>query len=158
MGTTICLRLVVFPIMVIAQRNGAKLNNHLPTVQKLQCEAQLAQMKGNVKQQQFANSAMFAYMTEHGIHPAKNMWPLMMNGVVMTSMFFALRGMTAVPVESMRLGGGAWVPDLVASDPMFVLPVVAAGTMGMMMYLGADGMNTSSMPPMLLKVSCVLST
>jgi len=151
-ATTVCLRVLVFPIMVLAQRNMARVNNHLPTLQKLQIEAQLAAMRGNTQQSLFAQQAVRVYCDEHNVHPVKNMFPMYVNGLVLTTMFFALRGMCAAPVGSMTTGGTAWFTDLVATDPTFLLPLTAAGTIALMMYLGADGINLDTMPPIMKKV------
>ena len=73
-------------------------------------------------------------------------------------MFFGLRGMANAPVESLRTGGLAWFPDLIAADPLYALPLITASTLGLMIYLGADGMNTAAMPAWLVKVSNFLLT
>lgn len=151
-ATTVCLRIVVFPIMVLAQRNMVRVNNHMPTMQKLQIEAQLASMRGNTQQALFAQQAVRVYCDEHNVHPVKNLFPMYLNGLVLTTMFFALRGMCAAPVGSMTTGGAAWFTDLVATDPTFLLPLTAAGTIALMMYLGADGINLDTMPPLMKKV------
>lgn len=150
--TTVCIRIFVFPFMVKAQKNMVNMNNNLPYTQKLQVEAQLSAMKGETDKAAFANDALNNYMALNNCHPANNMLPLIVNGVVMTSMFFALRGMTNAPVASMTTGGTAWFTDLVASDPTFVLPLTAAGTIGLMMYFGADGVNLDTMPPIMKKI------
>ena len=153
-ATTVCLRIFVLPVMVLAQRNMANLNNHQPALQKLQIEVQMSTMRHGPtsSQARFANLALNGYMHEHGCHPAKSMWPMFVNGICMTSMFFGLRGMTDLPVASLTSGGTGWVVDLVASDPYFVLPLTAAGTIGLMMYRGADGVNLDTMPPIMKKV------
>ena len=157
-ATTICLRIVVLPIMVTAQKNMARMNNHQPTLQKLQIEAQLAGMRDNAQQSKFAHQALDAYQNKHNLHPIKNLMPMWVNGLFMTSMFFGLRGMANAPVESMTTGGTAWFTDLVATDPTFILPLTASGTIALMMYLGADGMNLDTIPPIMKKVgsSCLL--
>jgi len=151
-GTTVCLRIFVLPFMIIAQKNMAHLNNHQPTLQKLQVEAALCSIRGEVDKEKFANDGLHNYMIEHKCHPARNMWPMIVNGICMTSMFFGLRGMTNAPVVSMTTGGAAWFKDLVAVDPTFILPLTAAGTIGLMMYLGADGLNLDTMPPIMKKI------
>ena len=138
--------------MVTAQKNMARMNNHQPTLQKLQIEAQLAGMRENKDQSRFAAQALDAYQNKHNLHPIKNLLPLWVNGLFMTSMFFGLRGMTNAPVESMTTGGTAWFTDLVATDPIFILPLTASGTIALMMYLGADGMNLDTIPPIMKKV------
>jgi len=151
-ATTICLRIVVLPIMVTAQKNMARMNNHQPTLQKLQIEAQLAGMRDNAQQSKFAHQALDAYQNKHNLHPIKNLMPMWVNGLFMTSMFFGLRGMANAPVESMTTGGTAWFTDLVATDPTFILPLTASGTIALMMYLGADGMNLDTIPPIMKKL------
>ena len=138
--------------MVTAQKNMARMNNHQPTLQKLQIEAQLAGMRENKDQSRFAAQALDAYQNKHNLHPIKNLLPLWVNGLFMTSMFFGLRGMTNAPVESMTTGGTAWFTDLVATDPIFILPLTASDTIALMMYLGADGMNLDTIPPIMKKV------
>ena len=157
-ATTICLRIVVLPIMVTAQKNMARMNNHQPTLQKLQIEAQLAGMGDNEQRKKFAHQALDAYQNKHNLHPIKNLLPMWVNGLFMTSMFFGLRGMTNAPVESMTTGGTSWFTDLVATDPTFILPLTASGTIALMMYLGADGLNLDTIPPIMKKVtsSCLL--
>jgi YidC/Oxa1 family membrane protein insertase len=152
-ATTVCLRIVAWPILVIAQRNMANMNNHAPTVQKLQVQASLAAARGDQAQVDFNNAALKHYMDEHNVHPVKSMLPLWANGLFITSMFFGLRGMTNAPVESLTTGGTAWFTDLVATDPTFVLPLTAAATVGLMMYLGADGISLDTMPPIMKKVN-----
>ena len=156
--TTIAMRTVVFPIMLMAQRNLARYNNHLPTIQKLQCQAQLAGARGAADDAKFANSAWQNYMMANNCHPAYASVPMLFQAICFSSMFFGLRGMANAPVESLRTGGLAWFPDLIASDPLFALPLIAASTLGLMIYLGADGMNTAAMPAWLVKVSNFLLT
>ena len=109
-------------------------------------------MRGNIDDAAFANRALNAYMMSNGCHPAKAMWPLLCNGLFFTSMFFGLRGMTGAPVESLSTGGILWFTDLTLADPLCVLPVLTATTLFFQLYLGADGINLDTMPPILKKV------
>lgn len=45
------------------------------------------------------------------------------------SFFFGLRGMTDLPVESLRNGGLWWFHDLTVCDPYYILPVATCVTM-----------------------------
>jgi len=150
--TTVCLRCIVFPIMIKARKNMVILNEHQPTIQKLQIQAQLASVRGNHDEAVFANKAMNAYMVTNNCHPLKTMFPLMTQGLFFTSMFFGLRGMTNVPVESMKSGGILWFTDLTLADPTCVLPVLTASTLFLQLYLGADGINLNTMPPFMKKL------
>jgi len=156
--TTITLRILVFPVMLSAQRNGLKMNHNMPTIQRLQVNQQLAQMRGDLQQLAFANKALLNFMNEAGCHPIKGMLPMLGQAACFTSMFFALRGMAELPVDSLKTGGLSWFTDLTLSDPTFILPTVACSTIYLMMYLGADGMDAalSTMPPLIKKVFYIL--
>jgi len=154
--TTVCLRFVVLPIMVIAQKNMVKLNEHQPAMQKLQVQAQLAQVRGDVDGAAFANTALNTYMLANNCHPIKSMLPMVCQGVCFASMFFGLRGMAGAPVQSMTTGGILWFPDLTLADPTCALPVLTATTLFFQLYLGADGINLDTMPPFMKKLMFVM--
>lgn len=145
--TGACMRLLVFPIMVIAQRNIVIMNEHQPTMQKLQVEAQLAAIRGEHDKAAFASKALNTYMMAHGCHPLKSVLPMLTQGIFFTSMFFGIRGMVEAPVQSLTTGGTLWFTDLTLADPTFILPVVTAGTLFLQFYLGADGINLDTLPP-----------
>ena len=44
---TVCIRLVIFPLVIISQRNVAQMNNHMPTVQRLQERFSKARMSAD---------------------------------------------------------------------------------------------------------------
>ena len=44
---TLCLRFLVFPLVILGQRNTANMGNHMPTVQKLQERMTRARASGN---------------------------------------------------------------------------------------------------------------
>ena len=90
--------------MVTAQKNMVNMNHHLPTTQKLQVNAQLASLRGNHDEAAFANKALNNYMLVENCHPFKSMLPVMTQGMFFATMFFGLRGMANVPVESLKTG------------------------------------------------------
>ena len=45
------------------------------------------------------------------------------------SMFFGLRGMANLPVDSMKYGGMFWFVDLTVPDPYYLLPALTCATM-----------------------------
>lgn len=47
---TICIRIAIFPLVILAQRNAAAMHNHLPTMQRLQEKMTLARMSGDVQE------------------------------------------------------------------------------------------------------------
>jgi hypothetical protein len=44
---TVCVRLIIFPLVIMAQRNAAKMNNNLPQLQVLQMKMTEARQTGN---------------------------------------------------------------------------------------------------------------
>lgn len=153
--TTICLRCVVAPIMVIARKNMVTLNEHQPTIQKLQVQAQLASVRGNHSEAAFFNKSLNTYMMANNCHPIKSMAPILVQAMFFTSMFFGLRGMTNVPVQSLETGGMLWFSNLTLADPTCILPVLTASTLFLQIYMGADGINLNTMPPFMKKLMFV---
>ena len=52
------------------------------------------------------------YMKKHKFNPIRNVIPMLLQFPFFMSMFFGLRGMTYLPVESMCEGGLWWFTDL----------------------------------------------
>ena len=123
-----------------------------PAMQKLQVQSQLASVRGNVDEAAFAHKALNNYMMAHNCHPVKTLFPIMCQALFFTSMFFGLRGMANAPVQSLTTGGILWFPDLTLADPTCVLPLVTASTLFLQLYLGADGINLDTVPPIMKKV------
>merc|ERR1712098_472778 len=46
--------------------------------------------------------------------------------------------------------------DLTLSDPMYILPLLTSSTIYLQLYLGADGLDASNMPPFMKKVMYAL--
>lgn len=42
-----CLRVAVFPLVILAQRNAANMHNHMPIIQNLQAKFTKARVSGN---------------------------------------------------------------------------------------------------------------
>ena len=70
-------------------------------------------------------------------------------------MFFGVRGMTDVPVQSMVTGGALWFVDLTTPDPLRLLPVMTCTSLFVYLYTNAEGMNVSTFPPMVRKFMLV---
>ena len=123
-----------------------------PTIQKLQVQAQLASVRGNHSEAAFFNKSLNTYMMANNCHPIKSMAPILVQAMFFTSMFFGLRGMTNVPVQSLETGGMLWFSNLTLADPTCILPVLTASTLFLQIYMGADGINLNTMPPFMKKV------
>ncbi|KAJ8714601.1 hypothetical protein PYW07_002826 [Mythimna separata] len=136
---TVCVRLVMFPLVIMSQRNTAVMNNHLPEIQVLQMKMTEARQTGNALEAARYGQEMMGFMKEKGLNPLKNMLVPLAQAPLFISFFMGLRGMANCPVESMSYGGLAWFMDLTVPDQYFLLPLITSATMWATIELGVDG-------------------
>merc|ERR1740131_346468 len=115
MATTICVRVLVFPVVVMAQRNMANFNNFSPQMVKLQDNYTAARQRGDTLEAARLGMEIHNFMKNKGLNPIKNMGPMFLQMPIFMSMFFALRGMANLPVTSMKTGGLSWFTNLTLS-------------------------------------------
>ncbi|VDP86906.1 unnamed protein product [Echinostoma caproni] len=89
---------------------------------------------------------MREFMENQDVNPLKSMKLLIIQIPIFLSVFAGIRGMTSVPVPSMREGGLAWFTDLTVPDPFYALPLISMGSILLMFETGAD-MSTQAMTP-----------
>lgn len=145
--TTIIVRALAFPFVVIAQKNVARLNNNMPQMQKLQEKMSDARRRGDIYESAALGNEMQKMMKEKNINPFKNIVPIMFQMPIFMSMFIGLRGMANLPVESMMSSGILWFHDLTVPDPFYILPALTAATLFLQLKLGADGMQSQGLGP-----------
>lgn len=136
---TICVRLVLFPLVILSQRNTAVMNNNLPQIQVLQLKMTEARQTGNQLEAARYGQEMVAFMNEKGLNPLKNLLVPLAQAPLFISFFMGLRGMANTPVESMAHGGLWWFADLTVPDQYFLLPIITSATMWATIELGVDG-------------------
>nr|CAD7430370.1 unnamed protein product [Timema monikensis] len=119
---TVVVRVIMFPLVIAAQRNAAKMNNNLPQLQILQMKMSEARQSGN--------------QLDGKLHEL--LAPLFI------SFFMGLRGMSNVPVESMRTGGLFWFTDLTVPDQYYLLPLITSATLYLTIELGTDSARLGS--------------
>ena len=145
---TVLIRILVFPFVVIAQRNVARLNNNMPQLQKLQEKMSDARRRGDMYDSAALGGEMQKFMKEKNVNPIKNFIPIAFQFPFFMSMFIGLRGMANLPLESMMSGGVFWFHDLTVPDPYYLLPLLTSTTFYLQIHLGADGMSTQSLGPL----------
>lgn len=146
--TTVLIRVIVFPVVIKAQKNMTALNNVLPEYQRLQVETLKAASKEETLR---SKEELDSFIKKNNIHPIYTYAPMFCQGAFFTTMFFALRGMANCPVESMKYGGLYWFTDLTVQDPFFLLPIMTSGSLFLNIYFGADGVDTNAMAKNLRK-------
>lgn len=72
MGTLI-IRFMMFPLVIVAQRNAAKMNNYLPQMQALQLKMTEARQTGNHIEVARYSQELMMFMKEKQLNPFKNM-------------------------------------------------------------------------------------
>ncbi|XP_004929631.1 mitochondrial inner membrane protein OXA1L isoform X2 [Bombyx mandarina] len=136
---TIVVRVVMFPLVILSQRNSAQMNNNLPEIQLLQMKMTQARQTGNQIEAARYAQEMMLFMKEKGLNPLKNLIVPLAQTPLFISFFMGLRGMANCPVESMTHGGLWWFVDLTVPDQYFLLPVITSATMWATIELGVDG-------------------
>lgn len=141
---TICVRTIIFPLVVMAQRNAAKMNNHLPQMQVLQLKLTEARQSGNAVEAARYSQELVTFMREKELNPLKNVFVPLAQAPLFISFFIGLRQMANAPVESMRDGGLFWFTDLTVPDQFFLLPIITSLTMLATIELGTDSARLSA--------------
>ncbi|CAG9864608.1 unnamed protein product [Phyllotreta striolata] len=148
---TLVARILMFPLVVIAQRNAAKMNNYLPQVQILQLKMTEARQCGNQFEAARYSQEMMTFMKEKGLNPLKNMIVPLAQMPVFVSFFVGLRRMANLPVDSLRTGGMWWFTDLTLPDQYFILPIITSVTLYATIELGADSAKLSAQNMQMMK-------
>jgi len=151
--TTVAIRFLLFPMVIKARRNAVKLNHITPEMQRLQVKSMQA---GFSLEGAKASKELEDLFKKHGVSPFSQFPMLIVNGVIFTSMFFGLRGMANLPVESMTTGGMGWFSNLTVADPIMLLPLLTCTTLFFNIRMGTDGVDTSSMPPFMKTLLTVM--
>lgn len=141
---TIFVRTLIFPLVLVSQRNSAKLNNNMPQMQFIQQKMTEARQTGNALEASKYSNEMMIFMREKNINPIKNMLVPFAQAPLFISFFMGLRQMANAPVESMKDGGLFWFTDLTVCDPYYILPVVTSCTMLLTIEIGTDGARMSA--------------
>lgn len=141
---TICIRICVFPLVIIAQRNSAKMHNSMPQMQLLQMKMTEARQTGDALNAARYSQEMMVFMTQKGLSPFKNMIVPLAQAPIFISFFMGLRQMANVPVDSLRSGGMFWFTDLTLPDQFFLLPIITSTTLWLTIELGTDGARLAS--------------
>ncbi|XP_058464593.1 mitochondrial inner membrane protein OXA1L [Malaya genurostris] len=141
---TLCVRTLLFPLVIASQRNAAKMNNHMPQMQLLQLKMTEARQAGNAIDSARYAQEMVHFMKEKNLNPLKNMLVPLAQAPIFISFFMGLRQMANVPVDSLREGGLFWFTDLTVCDQFYALPIITSITMFLTIEVGTDSARMSA--------------
>uniref|UniRef100_A0A0A9X4G0 Mitochondrial inner membrane protein OXA1L n=1 Tax=Lygus hesperus TaxID=30085 RepID=A0A0A9X4G0_LYGHE len=144
---TLVIRICVFPLVIMSQRNAAKMNNNLPEMQAIQLKMSEARERGDRLDAARYAQEMMEFMKTKGLNPLKNMVVPLCQAPFFVSMFMGIRGMANAPVESFREGGLWWFVDLTLPDQFYLLPLITSATLALTVEVGTDmgRLNSSNM-------------
>lgn len=147
--TTVCIRLLLLPLIIKSQANTVRLNNARPQLQEAEAKMrELSNSRDSAAQAQAATMLGNIYR-ENKCHPVKSLGAIFVQFPVFISFFFAIRRMAYLPVESFKTGGYLWFQDLTLSDPYYVLPIICSFSMLASIELGGEvGVRTPHMETM----------
>lgn len=147
---TVCVRLLVSPLVIIAQRNAAVMHNIQPEMQEINMKLSEARQMGNQLESAKQTQELMLFMTEKGCSPLKSMITPIAQAPIFISFFMGIRQMVNAPVESLETGGMLWFTDLTLSDPYYLLPLITSATLALTIELGVDTgrLNASNMQNM----------
>lgn len=148
---TIVVRTLIFPLVIMAQRNAAKMGNNMPQMQVLQLKMSEARSTGNHLESARLAQEMYTFMKEKDLSPFRSMLVPLAQAPVFISFFMGLRQMANAPVESMRDGGLFWFMDLTMPDQYFLLPIITSTTLYITILVGTDAARLSQQGNQILK-------
>ncbi|EEB10117.1 mitochondrial inner membrane protein OXA1L, putative [Pediculus humanus corporis] len=115
------------------------MQNNLPQIQGYQNKINEAKLTGNYYEVAHHVNELQEFMKTKQIGALGFFIPAFAQAPIFLSMFWGLRAMTNLPVESMKTGGLFWFTDLTVPDPYYVLPVMVSCTFFAIMETGAEG-------------------
>ena len=76
MVSTLVMRIILFPVLLYAQRNSAKMAQHGPEMQKLQAKMSEARRRGDLYESQVLGQELTSFYKNKGVNPLKSASPL----------------------------------------------------------------------------------
>ncbi|KAI8113608.1 hypothetical protein M9435_003606 [Picochlorum sp. BPE23] len=142
MLTTVGIRAITFPIMLMQIKNTYRLSQARPEVEHLVAHLKEEQAKGNQNATAEYQQQVMRVWQKYNANPLKSMASIFVQAPLLIGFFSALRGLAAAKVPSMVDGGTLWFQDLTVADPTYALPIISAASFLLMIELNAaDGME-----------------
>lgn len=148
---TIVVRTIIFPLVIMAQRNAAKMGNNMPQMQVIQMKMSEARSTGNHFESARLAQEMMQFMKEKDLSPFRSMLVPLAQAPLFISFFVGLRQMANAPVDSMREGGLFWFTDLTMPDQYFLLPLITSATLYITILVGTDAAKMSQQNSQVIK-------
>lgn len=125
--TTVGLRLVMFPLLGMAQQATSRMAHLQPELRQLQQKQERLGSLTREESVQFANQYK-ALFRKYQVNPAYAAVPLIQLPLFV-SLFFGLQKMPKIFPDELSVGGMFWFPDLTVPDPLYILPLLSTTTL-----------------------------
>jgi YidC/Oxa1 family membrane protein insertase len=135
---TVVLRLALFRVPILNQRNVAEMNKHMPFSDANRKKISDARAEGNKMLEAQAMMEMREYQQKQKMNPLKALWLGCGNALIFMTQYFALKKMAAANFPGFSTEGTLWFPDLTITDPYYALPAITAITTGLVIKLGIE--------------------
>jgi YidC/Oxa1 family membrane protein insertase len=137
--TTAILRIVLFPLMVHAQRAASRMTHVQPELQALKERYERISSPTRSDQMQFSTN-MQALFTRYKVNPFQTIIAPVVQIPLFIGMFFGIKKVSTYFPDELKTGGMLWFVDLSVPDPMYILPLMSSATFLLLIELGKDQM------------------
>jgi YidC/Oxa1 family membrane protein insertase len=142
-GTTLALRLVLFPLFIKAQRNSSRMAHCQPELKKLMEQMEKEGKRVDQAAQLRYTQQVKALFKKYDCSFGGSLIAPLVSAPIFMSFFFGLRNAAEIFPDLLATGGMLWFPDLTIPDPYVIMPVLSAGTFLLMTEVGKDQMMAS---------------
>ena len=159
-ATTVVLRIVLFPLMVQAQRAASRMAYVQPELNTLKDRYERISAPTRADQMQFSTN-MKALFTKYKVNPFQTVIAPIVQIPLFIGMFFGLKKVSMYFPEELKAGGMFWFVDLSVPDPYYILPLMSSATFLLLVEIGKDQMlragGSSVMMLNVFRFMCILS-
>jgi YidC/Oxa1 family membrane protein insertase len=121
MGAAVVARTMLLPLSVYGMQQGARVQAMKVPLSHLEARRQAGENPTVIQ------TELSALYQSHGASPAGMLLPVFVQAPVFISFFWGLRRLADVRPEASS-GGALWFPDLGATDPTYMLPILSTGS------------------------------
>ncbi|KAF8154216.1 60Kd inner membrane protein-domain-containing protein [Crassisporium funariophilum] len=140
-------RLTCVPFAVKGLQASARLAPLQPQLMAIQEMMSKARKSGNPLEVQKAALTMSKFYKSNNVNPLSGMLSLIQLPITL-GLFFGVQKLCKLPLEQLKDSGFALLPDLTASDPTMILPVILFAAINAQIQLGVRDINTQERPDM----------
>ncbi len=126
-AVTVGLRLLIFPVAVLAQSNQSRMAHMMPEMTILNDRYKSIQHPTPEEQIRHGRE-MSALFKKYETNPFRAFWLPVIQLPAFLGLFFGLQKMAKYPVfyDDLSVGGMMWFTDLTIPDPLYILPLTSA--------------------------------